>query len=303
MRLIVVALLGIEITIIALASTASAATHPDGQRSGSGPNEAGPGGWEDPLPPPLRAAMAETQSGASEARPLPAGPSAHENLMMNRDDLAALQNWPLEDLRWLTGGGRLPDTTRVEPWTAQPRANLAPAERHPQASKARKRTKVAKKRHTRRHKAHKAHKRGRVNLNRVMPRQAAAQLTHATAAGWLRTSGLRTKSTGNCTSKHQRHCTSFDSVRAGTIAGIIKFKRESGCPIMVTGGTETGHAPGQYSHGNGYKLDISHNSCVDRHIKKTSDRAGVRSDGARLYRDGSGTVYADEGDHWDILFR
>ncbi|NBE99257.1 hypothetical protein FE391_37700 [Nonomuraea sp. KC401] len=299
MRLIVVALLGIEITIIALASTASAATHPDGQRAGSGPNEAGPDGWEDPLPQPLRAAMAETQSGASETRPLPAGPSAHENLMMDRDDLAALRNWPLEDLRWLMEGRQLPDTTRVESWTAQPRANLSPAEGRPQASKARKRTK-AKKRHMRRHKAH---KRGGVNLARAMPRRAAAQLTHATAAGWLKTSGLRTKSTGNCASKHLRHCTSFDSVRAGTIAGIIKLKRASGCPIMVTGGTETGHAPGQYSHGNGYKLDISHNSCIDRHIHTTSDRAGVRSDGARLYRDGSGTVYADEGDHWDILFR
>ncbi|TDC97158.1 hypothetical protein E1292_37555 [Nonomuraea deserti] len=300
MRLIVVALLGIEITIIALASAASAASHPDGERTGSGPNEAGPGGWEEPLPQPLRAAMAEAQSSASETRPLPAGPSARENLMMNRDDLAALQNWPLDDLRWLTEGTQVPGTTHTQPLPAQPRANLSPAERRPQAAKARKRTKVAGKRHTRRHKAH---KRASVDLARVMPRQAAAQLTHATAAGWLRSSGLRTKSTGNCTSKHRHHCTSFDSVRAGTVAGIIQLKRESGCPIMVTGGTETGHAPGQYSHGNGYKLDISHNSCIDRHIKKISDRAGSRSDGARLYRSGSGTVFADEGDHWDILFR
>ncbi|TMS00446.1 hypothetical protein [Nonomuraea basaltis] len=150
---------------------------------------------------------------------------------------------------------------------------------------------------------HPARKRARVDLTRVVPRQAAVPMSHATAAGWLKSAGLRTRSTGHCTSKHLHHCTSLDSVRTGTIARVIELKRESHCPIMVTGGTEAGHAPGHYSHGNGYKLDISHNPCIDRYITKNHDRAGVRSDGAPLYRSSSGTTFADESDHWDILFR
>ncbi|MFC4015827.1 hypothetical protein ACFOY2_52060 [Nonomuraea purpurea] len=148
-----------------------------------------------------------------------------------------------------------------------------------------------------------AHKRAQVDLSRVMPRFGALQMSHRTASGWLKNAGLGTKSTGACSSKHMRHCTSFDSVRAGTIARVIELKQASGCPIMVTGGTEEGHAPGQYSHGNGYKLDISHNTCIDRHITKNHQKAGVRSDGARLYRSASGTTFADESSHWDILFR
>ncbi|MCK2214158.1 hypothetical protein MF672_010190 [Actinomadura sp. ATCC 31491] len=143
----------------------------------------------------------------------------------------------------------------------------------------------------------------RVDLTRVLPRQAAVRMSHAIANGWLRSAGLRTKSTGNCASKHQHHCTSLDKVRTGTVARIIQLKQESRCPIMVTGGTEEGHAPGRFSHGNGYKLDISHNSCIDHYITKNHKKSGVRGDGARLYRSASGTTFADEIDHWDILFR
>ncbi|MER6574287.1 hypothetical protein [Nonomuraea sp. NPDC001023] len=145
--------------------------------------------------------------------------------------------------------------------------------------------------------------RSQLDLARVLPRQAAMHMTHALAARWLKSSGLRTKSSGHCTSRHMHHCTSLDSVRAGTIARIIDLKHDSGCPVMVTGGTEAGHAPGQYSHGNGYKLDITHNACIDRYITRHHRKAGVRGDGAALYRSATGTVFANESSHWDILFR
>jgi hypothetical protein len=128
-------------------------------------------------------------------------------------------------------------------------------------------------------------------------------MSHAVATRWLKTSGLRTTSSGHCTSRHLHHCTSLDSVRVGTIARVIDLKRQSGCPVMVTGGTEAGHAPGQYSHGNGYKLDITHNKCIDRYITKNHDRTGVRGDGSALYRSSDGTVFANESSHWDILFK
>ncbi|NUT11287.1 MAG: hypothetical protein HOQ38_12505 [Nonomuraea sp.] len=146
-------------------------------------------------------------------------------------------------------------------------------------------------------------RRSQADLARVLPRQGAMQMSHAVATRWLKTSGLRTTSSGHCTSRHLHHCTSLDAVRVGTIARVIDLKRLSGCPVMVTGGTEAGHAPGQYSHGNGYKLDITHNKCIDRYITRHHHRTGVRGDGAALYRSGEGTVFADESSHWDILFK
>ncbi|MEV1239303.1 hypothetical protein [Nonomuraea sp. NPDC049750] len=142
-----------------------------------------------------------------------------------------------------------------------------------------------------------------VDLARVKPRYATVHMSHALAADWLRDEGLRTHSSGHCTSKQVYRCTSLEDVRTSTISRVIGIKRQSGCPVLVTGGTEAGHAPGPYSHGNGYKLDITHNPCIDRYITKNHDKSGIRGDGAALYRAPSGTVFADEVDHWDILFR
>lgn len=142
-----------------------------------------------------------------------------------------------------------------------------------------------------------------LDLGRVKHRSATVRMSHDHAATYLLGAGLRYRSSGRCTDRHVPTCTSLDSVRTGTIARIIALKHASDCPIMVTGGTEVGHAPGRFSHGEGYKLDISHNACIDRYIAQHSEPHGVRGDGARLYRAPSGTVYADESDHWDIMFR
>ncbi|MFI7707252.1 DNA-binding protein [Nonomuraea sp. NPDC049480] len=316
MRLSVVALLGIEISIIALASAASAATHPDGGPAASsldesglhhGPSEAG------------AAAFMEAFSDAMG----PEMTRALEDLLI----MEAVRDWPRHDQAWTLEDMRVAQERSERPSAvAEARERTDAAEQRSQALEAHQPSQA--------HEAHEAHeaqqpsqtrplqqpsqaratepkemrrlksrKRAKVDLTRVLPRQAAVRMSHITATGWLKSAGLRTSSTGNCTSKHMRHCTSLDKVRTGTIARIIELKRESRCPIMVTGGTEEGHAPGYYSHGNGYKLDITHNSCIDRYIIERHDKAGVRSDGARLYRSGSGTTFADEGDHWDILFR
>ncbi|TDC20249.1 hypothetical protein E1284_01135 [Actinomadura bangladeshensis] len=118
----------------------------------------------------------------------------------------------------------------------------------------------------------------------------------------LRAGGIRWRSTGGCSDRTVRTCTSFEGVRWGTIKGVIDFAESSGCEITITGGTERGHAPGTYSHANGYKLDIAPGRCVDAAIKRYPS-AGTRGDGARLYRSPDGTVFAREKDHWDITFR
>ncbi|MFI6499983.1 hypothetical protein [Nonomuraea typhae] len=142
-----------------------------------------------------------------------------------------------------------------------------------------------------------------VDLTRVKTRRTAVRISHGAAINRLRDAGLRWKSSGGCANRRLHHCTSLQSVRTATIAKIIDLKRDSGCTIMVTGGTEAGHMPGRYSHEHGYKLDISLSPCIDRHITTTHPRVGTRYDGSPLYKSSDGTIFAKEPDHWDILFR
>jgi hypothetical protein len=130
------------------------------------------------------------------------------------------------------------------------------------------------------------------------------RLPHQQAANRLKHAGLGRRSSGNCVNRHRSTCTSLDRVRLGTLWGIVDLKRRSGCAIVVTGGTETGHAHGPRSHGNGYKIDIEHNRCIDRFIRGKHSGA-VRRDGAGIhheYRPSGHIMYANEPSHWDITF-
>ncbi|MFG1697576.1 hypothetical protein [Nonomuraea sp. NPDC049309] len=311
------ALLGIQITIIAPASAASAATRPEWVPAPGSLH--GPGGWEHN---PALPALAD----AYEIGPRAAARWAYKRLFEARTRLSEAGDWPswdesAQDGFWDSHDPAAIDamdsfTARpapIEAWPAPIEARPAQTKAHPAAPKAKQKARPGARKAKRerlrsraaripRTRAHAAHRRAQVDLARVLPRRASVTMSHTTAASWLRYAGVQTKSTGHCTSKHLRHCTSLDRIRTGTLAKIIELKQDSGCPILVTGGTERGHAPGVYSHGNGYKLDIAHNSCIDRYIHKHYDRSGIRSDGARLYK-GHGAVFADEGDHWDILFR
>jgi len=113
---------------------------------------------------------------------------------------------------------------------------------------------------------------------------------------------ITVSSSGGCSDRNKTNCTSLDQVNSGTVDGIITLKNASGCAITITGGTETGHASGTYSHWNGYKFDISLNSCIDAYIKKSFAYQGLRSDGSPLYKSSAGNLYAKEGSHWDILY-
>lgn len=139
-------------------------------------------------------------------------------------------------------------------------------------------------------------------LDRTRPRQSV-RVSHAYAVNKLVRAGLRWKSSGRCIDRRVTVCTSLEAVRSATLNEVIALKKSSGCRVMVTGGTEAGHAPGVYSHHHGYKLDITHNACIDRFITGNYPRKGTRRDGAALYRSSDGTVFADEVDHWDIMFR
>ena len=131
---------------------------------------------------------------------------------------------------------------------------------------------------------------------------AVTKLTQAQAASQFRAAGVTWSSSGNCTTRSNPTCTSFEQINQSTVSGVITLKHASGCAINITGGTEVGHASGTYSHYNGYKVDISHNSCIDGYIHNAFTRIANRSDGYPQWEAASGNIYCDEGTHWDITY-
>ncbi|QIY58939.1 hypothetical protein HEP86_36295 [Streptomyces sp. RPA4-5] len=124
-----------------------------------------------------------------------------------------------------------------------------------------------------------------------------AKLTHAQATAKFRAAGISWSSSGGCSDRNNATCTSFDQIYAATVDGVITLKGATGCAINLTGGTETGHASGTYSHWNGYKVDFSLSSCLTNYITGT-----FTSLGGSKWRSAGGNVYYKEGNHWDVTY-
>lgn len=135
--------------------------------------------------------------------------------------------------------------------------------------------------------------------------------------------GITSTSSGGCTTRSNPSCTSYDQINEVTVAGAITLKEACGCTLTITGGTETGHADGEKSHWNGYKLDFRKESGgIDAYVKGTFESIGNRGDGYPQWRAKSGNIYCvslthlglssscaspltcpqDEGNHWDVTF-
>ncbi|KAK2594374.1 hypothetical protein QQS21_007934 [Conoideocrella luteorostrata] len=131
----------------------------------------------------------------------------------------------------------------------------------------------------------------------------AAKLSQAEAEARLKPNGITASSSGGCTNRQNKSCTSYDQINSSTVDGVLTLKRASGCSsLIITGGTEIGHAGGTYSHYNGYKVDLRHQACLDNYIKNTFTKIADRSDGYPQWRAASGNLYCDEGNHWDITY-
>ncbi|OLF10039.1 hypothetical protein BLA60_16385 [Actinophytocola xinjiangensis] len=123
------------------------------------------------------------------------------------------------------------------------------------------------------------------------------KLSHADATARLRSSGITWSSSGGCSDRNNPTCTSFTQVNLATIQGAQTLRSASGCGLNVTGGTETGHASGTYSHWNGYKLDFGLNSCISNYI-----RGNFAAIGGNKWQSGSGNIYFLESNHWDVTY-
>ena len=91
----------------------------------------------------------------------------------------------------------------------------------------------------------------------------------------FRGSGITWSSSGNCSDRNNSTCTSFDQLNLATAQGAQTLKGASGCALNITGGTETGHASGTYSHWNGYKLDFGKNTCITSYVKNSFTYIGL----------------------------
>lgn len=120
--------------------------------------------------------------------------------------------------------------------------------------------------------------------------------TEATVSGVLPADKFTILSSGNCTDRTSSSCTSLDGIRPTTLQRVTELQQQVGVPFVITGGTETGHADGQYSHGNGYKVDIRPNNELNNYIYSNFTKIG-----ATKYQDTNGnTYYRHEPDHWDV---
>lgn len=154
-------------------------------------------------------------------------------------------------------------------------------------------------------------------LNSTPPPDPNELLTHDEALQILSSGGItEVISSGGCSDASQGNCTSFDGVRRESLQGLIDFKAKcdqamGDCDIHMTGGTETGHSNGTYSHSNGHKLDFrsSFNGTSDnfagQYIKANFTPVTDRGQWGDAYEDpdtGYLYVYEDSPPHWDVCF-
>ncbi len=133
-------------------------------------------------------------------------------------------------------------------------------------------------------------------------RTGSLPLRQQEAGALFHEAGLRWISSGHCARRSNRHCTSFDGLRPSTLNGALDLREASHCGLVISGGTERGHAGGPISHHAGYKLDILPSRCLDRYIRHHYRHRRTRGDGARQWQAANGTMYAREPSHWDITF-
>ncbi|QRV74287.1 Serine/threonine-protein kinase [Ceratobasidium sp. AG-Ba] len=107
---------------------------------------------------------------------------------------------------------------------------------------------------------------------------------------------IAVSSGGNCTNKSNPRCTSYEGIQCHTVRRLEELSSITRCEIIITGATETGHVPGEYSHGNGYALNLRKTSCLNSYI-----RSHYKAAGTCLLTD-IGNKYCDKTSYWDVTY-
>lgn len=120
---------------------------------------------------------------------------------------------------------------------------------------------------------------------------AAEKLSQADAQARLEAAGISASSSGGCVDPSDGTCTSYEGINLATVEGAITLKEACACDVTITGGTETGHGTGEYSHANGYKLDLAKEGGLDGYVTGTFTQIEDRGDGYPQWEAGSGNIY------------
>lgn len=134
------------------------------------------------------------------------------------------------------------------------------------------------------------------------PEALPALLTLQAATTMVHAAGITLISSGHCARRSDPHCTSLAGVRSSTVGGLVALREVSHCRMVVSGGTEAGHAHVRYGHGSGYKIDLVPNRCLGRFIQAHFTRVARRGDGAAQWRAPGPATFAREPSHWDVTF-
>jgi hypothetical protein len=98
---------------------------------------------------------------------------------------------------------------------------------------------------------------------------------------------------------------SFQGVRPHVIQELTNLDAACDCNITITAVTDGSHAPGDFSHANGFKADLRtfDNPDLVRHIESLPS-AGSWSNGTQLYFDAASCgTYAIEETHVDVVYK
>lgn len=150
-----------------------------------------------------------------------------------------------------------------------------------------------------------------LNLNTTDIRYATQQdAMTALGSGFTLSSTQKDPGQTYCSDPTNSQCTSLVGMHSDTIAGLNTLQQAcSGCTnLVITGGTETGHADGTLSHESGFKADISNtqgsatqfNTFLSQTIVAQTGKEPATNGFYNITLNGYNYVVHPEGDHWDI---
>ena len=140
-----------------------------------------------------------------------------------------------------------------------------------------------------------------------IPAGGATGSTGATASDstnrrYFTDNGILVVSNGNCADRTQTNCTSLDGLQPNAVSGALQMQESCGGCLVVTGGTEAGHAGGLYSHASGYKLDFQINDRLNNYIQGWGTPVD-RGDGPTYTNGNISCTRESSPPHWDCTYR
>ncbi len=139
--------------------------------------------------------------------------------------------------------------------------------------------------------------------NQVRPAPTPVSGNESAVRSQLSAAGVSVNNAA-CTGSNGSGCTNVGGMRTATVQQVTTLSNLcTKCGIVVTGGSEPGHAvKGSYTHGNGYKVDLRNSNAALNDLLKNLRRTGSRGgdSGGPIFKDNCGNEYVNESNHWDI---